>query len=202
MRRRLSGRTRPILALGTIAASGLALAGCGDSGPAQDVLFKSVDQCVQAGTNEQVCQAAYQDAMRAHLDGAPRFNGQAACEAEYGAGQCTETRAAAGSGSSGSFFMPFMAGYMLSRGINTIDDYYKSRRREQDQSGAYRYSGSAPIYRTRSGQTVTTAPVPAGGTQSTGVSSPGYKAKPANVNTRTVARQGFGGRSSSFGFGG
>jgi uncharacterized protein YgiB involved in biofilm formation len=202
MRRRLSGRTRPILALGTIAASGLALASCGDS-PAEEVVFKTVDQCVQAGMNEQVCQTAYQDAMRASLAGAPRFDGLAACEAEYGSGQCTEAPPAAGGssgGGTGSFFVPFMAGYMLSTGIRTIDDYYKYRRREVEQGAVYPYVGSSPVYRTRSGQTVTT--VSTRGAPGTSVYSPRPSVKPVNVNTRTVARQGFGGRSSSFGFGG
>ncbi|OCP21039.1 MULTISPECIES: DUF1190 domain-containing protein [unclassified Ensifer] len=204
MRRRLSGRTPPILALGTIAASGLALASCGDNPPAEDVMFKSVDQCMQAGMDEQVCRTAYQDAMRAHLAGAPRFDRRAACEAEYGWAQCTQARGADGSGSAGSFFIPFMAGYMLSTGFEKIDDYYKYRRREEEQGGGGGgggYSGS-PIYRTRSGQTVTTTPAPARGSQSASASSSRYSVKPVNVNTRTVARQGFGGRSFSFGFGG
>lgn len=206
MRRRLSGRTPPFLALGTIAASGLALVSCGDKPPAEDVMFKSVDQCMQAGMDEQVCRAGYQDAMRAHLAGAPRFDRRAACEAEFGWAQCTQARGSDGSGSAGSFFIPFMAGYMLSTGIEKIDDYYKYRRREAEQAGGGGgggggYSGS-PIYRTRTGQTVTTTPAPASGSQSASASSSRYSVKPVNVNTRTVARRGFGGRSLSFGFGG
>lgn len=207
MRRRLSGRTPPFLALGTIAVSGLALASCGDNPPAEDVMFKSVDQCLQAGMDQQVCQVGYQDAMRTHLAGAPRFDGLAACEAEYGQGQCAQSSGDAGSGSVGSFFIPIMAGYLLSSGIETIGDYYKYRRREEEgqQAGAGGgggYYGSPPIYRTRSGQTVTTALAPASGSQSASASSSRYSVKPVNVNTRTVARRGFGGRSFSFGFGG
>lgn len=206
MRRRLSGRTPPILALGTIAASGLALASCGDKPPAEDVMFKSVDQCLQAGMDAEVCRAGYQDAMRAHLAGAPRFDGRAACEAEYGWTQCTPARGADGSGSAGSFFIPLMAGYVLSTGFNRIDDYDKYRRREQEQGGGGGgggggYSGS-PIYKTRSGQTVTTIPAPPHGSRNASASSSRYSVKPVNVSTRTVARRGFGGRSFSFGFGG
>ena len=198
MRRRKSGHRRPFLALGTIAASTLALSGCGDQTPSE-VMFTSVDQCVTSGMDRQVCQAGYQDAMRAHLAAAPRFNGMAACEAEYGTGQCTEQQAAAvpnNSGGGGSFFTPFLAGYMLSSALNNITDYSDYRRR-QEASGYY--YGSTPIYRNRSGQTLTTT-VRSGG--SDGVTAPSRQSvKPVNVNTRTVARQGFGGRSS-FSFGG
>ncbi|MBX5083472.1 DUF1190 domain-containing protein [Rhizobium lentis] len=196
MRRRMSGHRRPLLALGTIAASTLALSGCGEEAPS-DIMFTSVDQCVAAGMDRQVCQAGYQDAMRAHLAAAPRFNGMAACEAEYGKGQCTEqpsNTVANNSGGGGSFFVPFLAGYMLSSALNNIGDYYDYRRR-QEQSGSY--YGSTPIYRNRSGQTVTTTV-----RSSDSVTAPSRQTvKPVNVNTRTVARQGFGGRSS-FSFGG
>ena len=200
MRRRKSGHRRPFLALGTIAASTLALSGCGDQTPSE-VMFTSVDQCVQSGMDRQVCQAGYQDAMRAHLATAPRFNGMAACEAEYGAGHCSEQPANSvpnNTGGSGSFFMPFLAGYMLSSALNNIGDYSDYRRRQEEMGYYY---GSTPIYRNRSGQTVTTT-VRSGGAGNDSLTAPSRQSvKPVNVNTRTVARQGFGGRSS-FSFGG
>jgi uncharacterized protein YgiB involved in biofilm formation len=195
MRRRLSGRKPPILALGTIAASTLILSGCGEE-PASDMLFTSVDQCVSTGVDLQVCQTAYQDAMKAHLANAPRFNGMAACEAEYGQGQCIDQRDS-GPGGGGSFFMPFMTGYLLSSTINNVSDYYRYRER-QEASGYY--GGSTPIYRTRSGQAVTTTVSTGGSRRDTSITTP-RAPKPVNVNTRSVSRQGFGGRSS-FGFGG
>ncbi|RFB88290.1 hypothetical protein B5K11_22525 [Rhizobium leguminosarum bv. trifolii] len=199
MRRRKSGHRRPFLALGTIAASTLALSGCGDQTPSE-VMFTSVDQCVTSGMDRQVCQAGYQDAMRAHLATAPRFNGMAACEAEYGVGQCTEQPANSvpNNSSGGSFFTPFLAGYMLSSALNNITDYSDYRRRQE--ANGY-YYGSTPIYRNRAGQTLTTT-VRSGGAGSDSVTAPSRQSvKPVNVNTRTVARQGFGGRSS-FSFGG
>lgn len=198
MRRRKSGHKRPFLALGTIAASTLALSGCGDQTPSE-AMFTSVDQCVTSGMDRQVCQAGYQDAMRAHLAAAPRFNGMAACEAEYGSGQCAEQPTSAvpnNTGGGGSFFVPFLTGYMLSSALKNIGDYYDYRRRQED-SGSY---GSTPIYRNRSGQTVTTT-VRSGGRNDTVTAPSRQSVKPVNVNTRTVARQGFGGRSS-FSFGG
>lgn len=202
MRRRLSGRKPPILALGTIAASTLMLSGCGDDTPSQ-VMFTSVDQCVAGGMDQQVCQTAYQDAMRAHLATAPHFNGMAACEAEYGAGHCVEQAASStsssGSGGSGNFFVPFLTGYMISSAVNNIGDYYTYRRREEENGNTY---GATPVYRNRSGQTVTTTFGRSGVSSGTTTIAPSRESmKPVNVNTRTVSRQGFGGRSS-FSFGG
>ncbi|MUO80616.1 DUF1190 domain-containing protein [Agrobacterium vitis] len=193
MRRRLSGRTPPILALGTIAASSLLLSGCGEDAPTERT-FTSVDQCISQGMDREVCQTAYQDAVKTHMANAPRFDGMAACEAEYGAKQCVQQTAPnTGGTGSGSFFMPFMAGYLLSSTINNIGDYYRYQR-EATQGSSYGGGGSTPIYRNRSGQTVT---INKGRDTILAPSS----SKPANVNTRTVSRQGFGGRSS-FSFGG
>lgn len=183
MRRRLSGR-KPFLALGTITLSSLALAGCAGEPPGE-VLFTSVDQCVTAGMDAQVCQAGYQDAMQAHLASAPQFDGLAACEAEYGVGQCTEQQATT-SGGGGSFFTPFLAGYVLSSALNNIGDYNAYRR--QRESAGYSY-GSTPIYRNRSGQTVT----PTIRTGNDALAPATRTVQPVNVNTRTVVRQGFGG---------
>lgn len=199
MRRRLSGRKPPILALGTIAST-LALSGCGED-PPTDVLFTSVEQCVSSGMDRQVCQASYQDAMQAHVANAPRFDGRAACEAEFGAGQCAEqptTATPSNTGGTGSFFTPFLAGYVLSSAINNISDYYSYRRR-QEVSGSY--PGATPIYRNRSGQAVTTTVGVGGSRPGSAITPQRQTTKPVNVNTRTVARQGFGGRSS-IGFGG
>ncbi|MGV2124855.1 DUF1190 domain-containing protein [Agrobacterium vitis] len=200
MRRRLSGRRPPILALGTIAASSMLLSGCGEDAPTERT-FTSVDQCISQGMDREVCQTAYQDAVKAHMANAPRFDGMAACEAEYGAKQCVQQTASNtdGTNGSGSFFMPFMAGYLLSSTINNIGDYNRYRR-ESTQGSSYGGGsfggGGTPIYRNRSGQTVT---INKGRDTILAPSSQG--SKPANVNTRTVSRQGFGGRSS-FSFGG
>lgn len=198
MRRRLSGRKSPLLALGTIAVSSLALAGCAGEPPGE-VLFTSVDQCIQGGMNQQVCEAGFQDAMQAHLTSAPRFDGLAACEAEYGEGQCTSAPATANNngGGGGSFFMPFLAGYMMSSALNNLTDYGNYRRLRQDQGYAY---GTSPIYRNRSGQTL--APGSSRNANGTAIAPGRQTLQPVNVNTRTVARQGFGGRSSGLGFGG
>lgn len=195
MRRLKSARHRPLLVLGTIATSSLALSGCAGEPPGE-VLFTNAQQCIEAGMSQEVCQAGYQDAVQAHIEGAPRFDGLAACEAEYGVDQCTVAPAGA-TGGGGSFFMPFLAGYVMSSAIGNLTDYSNYRRQRQAEGYGY---GSTPIYRNRAGQTLTPT---FGRGANTSVVAPGRQTmQPVNVNTRTVARQGFGGRSTSFGFGG
>lgn len=189
MRRRFIGSRSPLLALGTIAASSLALAGCASDAPAE-VMFTTAEQCIAAGMDPQVCQTGYQDAVQTHLTNAPRFDGLAACEAEYGVGQCAAAPAEANNGGGGGgFFMPFLAGYMMSSAFNNIGAYNNYRRD----------NGATPIYRNRSGQTLTPT---VGRPNGTAIAPNRSTMQPVNVNTQTVARQGFGGRSTGMGFGG
>lgn len=190
-KRFIAGR-RPLLALGTIAAGGLVLSACGDA-PAEDTIYKTATECIEAGGDDEICTAEYQEALRAHLKNAPKFDGLAACEAEYGAGKCLETPAAAGNQGSGGggFFMPFMTGYLVSSAISSLSDYGAYRRYRERDSGYY----PGPIYTNRSGVSYRSDP-PAIGQPP--------RQRPVNVNTRTVSRQGFGGMASSRGssFGG
>ena len=86
--------------------------------------------------------------------------------------------------------MPLLAGFAvpqaLQRRYYDDDDFVFI-----NGSGGYRGS---PIYRSRSGGTV----VIDRGTNATAKAV----SKPVNVNTVTVARSGFGGKSSARGFGG
>ncbi|KKC34088.1 DUF1190 domain-containing protein [Devosia psychrophila] len=195
MRRRFIGGRSPLLALGTIAASSLALAGCAGEAPAE-VMFTTAEQCIQAGMDQQVCQTGYQDAVQAHLTNAPRFDGLAACEAEYGEGQCTAAPAQADGGGGTGFFMPFLAGYMMSSALNNMGAY-NNYRRDRELNGYA--NGASPIYRNRSGQTLTPT---VGRPNGTAIVPNRATMQPVNVNTQTVARQGFGGRSTGMGFGG
>lgn len=181
MTRRFTGIRHHSLILGSLAASGMVLSGCAEDVP-QEYQFATTEECRAAGFNEQICTAEYQEALSRQVRDAPRFNDQAACEAEYGEARCLQTRDQNGGS---SFFMPFMAGYVVSSALRNFTSYgaYSDYRR----NNAYT---PTPIYRNRAGDTVTSA----GGSERV--------ARPYNVNTRTVARQGFGGRSSSRGFGG
>ncbi|MBO0663171.1 DUF1190 domain-containing protein [Jiella sp. MQZ9-1] len=187
MSRRFTNRVPPMLALGTIAVVAAVAHGCsGENRPTEEA-FSTPQQCADSGIDMQICEAEYQQALQKHLQTAPKFNAMATCEEQYGQGRCFETNAqgqAANGGGAGDFFVPFMTGYLVSSALANLSNYAAYRN--------YRYSSdyvNTPIYRTRTGQTVTST-----------VSGGKAISRPVNVNTRTVSRSGFGGRSSSRGF--
>ncbi|WP_299073943.1 DUF1190 family protein [uncultured Paraglaciecola sp.] len=100
------------LALGIAA---IFLSACGDQQEAQ--VFVNVSDCTNANPEYAAqCKAAYEDALKEAERTGPKYNTQRDCESEFGPNQCTRSQ-------SGSFFMPFMAGYMLSN-IMSPRGYY------------------------------------------------------------------------------
>jgi uncharacterized protein YgiB involved in biofilm formation len=103
------------LALGVTA---IMLTACGGGEEAK--IYKTADECGNDNPdNVQACQAAYQQAQQEAERTAPKYNSRQDCEYDFGAEHCRNVQS-----SSGSFFMPFMAGYMLSnlmspRGYNS-----------------------------------------------------------------------------------
>ncbi|MGS2721928.1 DUF1190 family protein [Paraglaciecola aestuariivivens] len=95
------------LALGVAA---ICLSACGNKQEA--TVYTSVEDCTDANPEfAQQCQTAYQDALVEAERTGPKYNSKNDCEAEFGNNQCHVVQNSSGSG---SFFMPFMAGYMLS----------------------------------------------------------------------------------------
>lgn len=192
-RRRFASPARTRLAMGSIAAAAsVGLAGCEDTPPKlQDAHFTSVTECVRAGFPDRLCEGSYNAAWQNYLTTAPQFASRQSCEADWGDQQCMERDAVAStvSGpSAGSVFVPLMAGFVVSQALQ--------QRYDNDRDFFYIGGGGygSPIYRNRQGAPVQLSPS----------NSPTAKAiaKPVNVNTVTAARSGFGGRSSSRGFGG
>ena len=73
-------------------------------------IYTSIDDCKQDYPDAlEKCEAAYQTAADEALRTSPRFNSEYDCEYEFGPNQCRNVNT-----SGGSFFMPFMAGYMVS----------------------------------------------------------------------------------------
>jgi uncharacterized protein YgiB involved in biofilm formation len=102
------------LALGVAA---IFLSACGDEQEA--TVFTTVDECTNANPEfAEKCQTAYDDAVREAERTGPKYNSQNDCESEFGNNQCRVVQR-----DSGSFFMPFMAGYMLSN-IMSPRGYY------------------------------------------------------------------------------
>ena len=180
---RKSGKGRKLLAFGTIATATV-LAGCDQPPPDSDFAFQNIRQCRDAGFEQSVCETKLNEAVSLHRKEAPKFASLPECEAEHGVGNCGSGQTAGG----GSFFTPFLAGFLMSRMMNNVG------------SNAYRTGngfGGGPIYRSRGGAPV--AIPPAGARNGTGATP-----RPLNASTRSAARSGFGGRSfqRTRGFGG
>lgn len=187
--RRKSSRTRKSLALGTIAATGLTVAACEDNS-SQARLFGSIADCNRAGFSELVCEREYDDARQRHAQNAPKFKTEPECEEQFGQNRCAPTTQPAGN-TTQTVFAPLLTGFLVSQalyGVRSSRAYYTYRTGFPDYY-------SQPVYRDRRGRDVTTARQGSGSAART-------VTRPVNVNTRTVARRGFGGRSSSRGWGG
>lgn len=73
-------------------------------------IYTSIDDCKQDYPDAlEKCEAAYKTAAEEALRTSPRFNSEYDCEYEFGPNQCRNVNT-----NGGSFFMPFMAGYMVS----------------------------------------------------------------------------------------
>lgn len=187
-RRRKSSMSRKSLALGTIAVAGLTVAAC-DDGPDTSRIFKSLADCRQSGYSEFVCDKEFNEARARHAKTAPKFKSSDACEKQFGSSKCmvhSTSVTNGGTTSSSNFYTPLLAGFLVSQALQRVRspyDYYSYR---SSYPGYY----STPIYRDRGGRTVTRVRTGTGTSAKT-------VSRPVNVNTRTVTRRGFGGRSVS-----
>ncbi len=92
------------LALGVAA---IFLSACGEK-QQEAAVFTSIDDCTNSNPEfAEKCKTAYEDALKEAERTGPKYNNQRDCESEFGNNQCNAVR-----NESGSFFMPFMAGYM------------------------------------------------------------------------------------------
>lgn len=114
-------------------------AGC-DQQP-RALVYHDVQECIDDGqVSADVCQRGYDEALQAQRD-APHFDSLADCEAQFGWGQCQ-----AAPSSSGSWFAPAVAGFLLGRMMG-YHSYY--RHYSYGSYGAYAGWGGQPLYRAR-----------------------------------------------------
>ena len=93
-----------------VGVAGIMLTACGGSRE-QSNIYVSPEDCQQDNPEATgQCLAAYESALEEHNRTAPKFDTQNDCEYEFGNDRCQYVQT-----SSGSFFMPFMAGYMVSQ---------------------------------------------------------------------------------------
>lgn len=96
-------------------AMAISLSACEDNRP-DAAMFSSAEQCMDnrpegASDWNAQCTAAFEKAELEHAKLAPRYDSVEVCEQQHGVGRCDS---AASGDSGGSFFMPFMMGYMMS----------------------------------------------------------------------------------------
>jgi uncharacterized protein YgiB involved in biofilm formation len=117
------------LALGVTA---IFLSACGDKQEA--AVFTSVNDCTDTHPEfAEKCKTAYEDALREAQRTGPKYNSQRDCESEFGNNRCNVVR-----NESGSFFMPFMAGYMLSNLMSPRGYYSQPMFSSNARNSSYR----------------------------------------------------------------
>jgi uncharacterized protein YgiB involved in biofilm formation len=94
------------LALGVAA---ICLTACGEEQQEANI-YTSANDCISHNPDAvEQCNTAYEEAVQEAERTAPRYNSQQDCEYDFGVDRCRTH-----SSSGGSFFIPFMAGYMIS----------------------------------------------------------------------------------------
>jgi uncharacterized protein YgiB involved in biofilm formation len=104
---------------------------------ASTVAYQGLAQCISDGkVSADICEKAYADAVQAQYRDGPRFDSLDDCQAQYGYDQCHHIQT-----SSGGWFMPALAGFMIGRALSNNGGYHYG----------YGYGGDfgQPLYRTR-----------------------------------------------------
>ncbi|MGF1526821.1 MAG: DUF1190 domain-containing protein [Candidatus Competibacterales bacterium] len=136
----MGGKGRHGLPLATAMAGVIVLPGCGE--PEFDgVVFANAEECeIHFTLREQPdlaaqCADYFALSQETHDESAPKYTSLAACEAQHGDGQCEASQVHSG----GSFFMPFMAGYLMAQFANRLGNpqpLYKNTQQSYVTGGA------------------------------------------------------------------
>jgi uncharacterized protein YgiB involved in biofilm formation len=134
-------RSIQLVLMGTVP---LLLSACDPPSPPQPqstaaptVAYQGLAQCISDGkVSADICEKAYADAVQAQYRDGPRFDSLDDCQAQYGYDQCHHVQT-----SSGGWFMPALAGFMIGRALGQHDGY----------NYGYGYVGGfgQPLYRAR-----------------------------------------------------
>ena len=158
----------------------LLLTACDNEPATREGLYTSVDACVAQTNDSYTCKEAFAQAQKQAEVSSPRYASREECIAAHGAEQCEQRKDASGH----SFFMPFMAGFMMSQMM---------------RGGQPAGLAGAPAYRDSAGKWQRPAAAPSGGVyRSGGMASNAMVPVNAKPNVApTVTRGGFGSSSSS-----
>ncbi len=137
-------RSIQLVLMGTVP---LLLSACDNPSPPQAqpqpqtaMAYQGLTQCINDGkVSADICEKAYADAVAAQYRDGPRFDSLGDCEAQYGYDQCHHIQT-----SSGGWFMPALAGFMIGRALSHHDGL------GYGYGGyGYGYGYGQPLYRTR-----------------------------------------------------
>ena len=149
-------------------------------------LYQNADDCSAANPAMSAqCTTAYNNALKEAEKTAPKYASKEDCVAEFGEAQCTPVPAQAGTAaqpSTGSAWMPLMAGYMMSRMMGggagfAQQPLFSSRSPASPANGQFVDASGKSYGTATSGRTMT-------------VPKTALAPKPATTNT--ITRGGFG----------
>lgn len=152
-------------------------------------MYQNADDCSSANPGKSAeCTASYNNALKEAERTAPKYASREDCVAEFGEGQCQQAPAQAGMApenqaqaqSSGSFWMPLMAGYMMGRMMSggfQQQPLFSSKNPASPAYGQYTDASGKGYGAAQPGRTMTV---------------PKTAMAPKPATTSTVTRGGFG----------
>lgn len=152
-------------------------------------MYQNADDCSAANPGKSAqCTTAFNSAKEEAVKTAPKYASREDCVAEFGEGQCQQAPAQAGVGttnaesqSSGSFWMPLMAGYMMGRmmggGMGQQQPLFSSKNPASPANGKFVDASGKSFGAATPGRTMTV---------------PKTALAPKPATTSTVTRGGFG----------
>ena len=162
--------------------SAIALSAC-EEPKVEAAVFESLQQCIdEPSLSREQCEQSYGEASSRHVAVAPKYNSEADCQADFGAGKCEQAPYRTTSG--GSIFMPLMMGYMMG-------SYLGGGRRSVASQPLYRSADDAKTYRTADNRK-------AGSTTGRTQIASSAASRPS-VKSSTLSRGGFGASGRRFG---
>jgi len=152
-------------------------------------MYQNADDCSAANPGKSAqCTTAFNSAKEEAVKTAPKYATREDCVAEFGEGQCQQAPVQAGVGttnaesqSSGSFWMPLMAGYMMGRmmggGMGQQQPLFSSKNPSSPANGKFVDASGKSYGAATPGRTMTV---------------PKTALAPKPATTSTVTRGGFG----------
>lgn len=154
----------------------------------QSAVFTTVDECsISNDYSREKCAQDFAEAQKSHDKFAPAFSSQKDCEAEFGADKCEpakpENTAAASNGGSSSAFVPLMLGYMMGSKIGSTGATAAPQALYRPNNASNFVNSNGATVADKVGRMT--------------MSGRSAAARAPVVQTKTLARGGFGARSMS-----